>query len=69
MRYKHQERRYTPITPTPDTDELSDRSARLMLYHTRIGSHTCAPGPSIFWAPKGELHAGWVIGIDAEQSR
>jgi hypothetical protein len=46
---------YEPIVPCADTDALADLGERLMLRH--------AMPSSIFVAPKGELNAGWVIGL------
>lgn len=47
---------YTPIDPTPDTDELAESGARIVLYHSPHGSHIAV-------AAKGEMHAGWVVGL------
>lgn len=47
---------YTPIDPTPDTSELAESGARIVLYHSAHGSHLAV-------AAKGEMHAGWVVGL------
>lgn len=47
---------YTPIEPTPDTGELAEAGARIVLYHSPHGSHLAV-------ATKGEMRAGWVVGL------
>lgn len=47
---------YTPIDPTPDTSELAESGARIVLYHSPHGSHLAV-------APVNEMHAGWVVGL------
>ena len=58
----YQGREYYPISPKPDTGELLQKCSRLMLRH----DHDAAP--TIFWADKGVLTAGWVIGLDLQSA-
>ena len=50
-------RPYTPTKPTPDDTESCDTFDRLMLRHNREDQ------PELFIAPRGELTAGWVVGV------
>lgn len=51
---------YSPsITVRPDEDALANEFARIILYHSN-------EGPVFRYAPKGMMHAGWVIGIVKE---
>lgn len=54
---------YEPINPIADNDELASRGERLMIRH---GSPT-QPDSQLFFAPKGELTSGWVLGIAIPQ--
>lgn len=51
---------YWPVpNPCADNDELATMGERLMFKH---GSAT-QPDSKVFFAAKGILHAGWVLGI------
>ena len=54
---------YSPCKAQPDTQELADASARLMIFHgNRIN-----PESRMWIAPLGEFSSGWVIGTHAKQ--
>ena len=57
----YQGRTYQPTTPTGDFDALASEGDRLMFRHD-----ITKDGPEFFVAPRGELNAGWVIGIFKE---
>lgn len=50
---------YLAITPQADTEKLASATARIMIYHLRGDER----GVKVFFAEKGVLNAGWVIGI------
>lgn len=47
--------------PIADNESLMEQGDRVMLYHKRTGSQMYIAQLGI--AEKGEMHAGWVIGI------
>lgn len=47
---------YYPVDPVPDNDRLAQHM-RLMLLHDM------KTGPYLFIAKRGELTAGWVVGV------
>lgn len=51
-------RRYQPVSPQPDTDEMAAQGDRLMLRHNEAGA-----SPGFYVAKRGELCSGWTIGI------
>jgi hypothetical protein len=54
----YQNRLYSAtFPPIADSEELSAKTARLMLRHT-------IKGPIIFWTEKDIPASGWVIGIE-----
>lgn len=44
--------------PQADNDELANSGDRLVFHHDRIHG-----GSTLSIAPKGVLHAGWVLGV------
>lgn len=48
---------YEPVDPQADSDELAAQGDRLLLYHDRGGE------PLMYVAKRGEVNAGWVIGV------
>jgi hypothetical protein len=46
-----------------DSAELADKGRRLMLYYD---GRWPLVDVKIFWAPKGTIHAGRVLALDAE---
>lgn len=59
VRTWYNERPYCPMHPVADNDELAEQCDRLMLYHNTQQRSS----PEFRIAPKGELTAGWVIGL------
>lgn len=49
-------RTYRPINPQGDTPALSEEGDRLIMYHSASGS-------MLLIVPKGELQAGYVLGV------
>jgi hypothetical protein len=53
---------YTPILFQADSDELAKGGKRLIIHH----GTACSPETRVYWAAKGNIVAGWAIGISAE---
>lgn len=60
MKHFHGDFAYHPIEPQGDNDHLA-RRARLVLYHD------VKTGPRLFIAKRGELVAGWIVGLEHQQ--
>ena len=62
---------YQPCIPLADSEELASEKTRLVLYHGgsigQINGKIYGENTKIFVAPKGEMVAGWVIGINARE--
>ena len=59
---EYQGRRYEPCVPCGDSETLCERGDRLMAHHGGASD----PEFKVFVAPKGVIHAGWVLGIFEE---
>lgn len=57
MRAYYDGRMYEPVTPQADNDTLAQRGDRLVFLHE------VQRESRLLIVPKGELNAGWVLGV------